>query len=84
MSKQTASASPSPSRASAPAKVGDYDAQSFMVNGKHLPLAVSISTVTAWRLRKLGLFPAPIRLSAGRVAWIRSDLEKWVADRQAR
>lgn len=60
-----------------------YDPRSHMVAGKHLPLVVGFSYVTAWRKRRAGTFPAPIRISVGRVAWLRSDLEQWLAERQA-
>lgn len=59
-----------------------YDPASDLVAAKFLPLVVGISTTTAWRLRRRGLFPAPRRLTAGRIAWRRADLEQWLAERQ--
>jgi prophage regulatory protein len=44
-----------------------------------------ISRTTLWRLRRKKSFPEPIELSPGRVAWLRSDIDTWIADRvQAR
>ena len=57
----------------------DYDPRSHTVAAKHLQLVVGFSYVTAWRKRRQGTFPAPIRISVGRVAWLRSDLEAWLA-----
>ncbi|HAF43524.1 MAG TPA: hypothetical protein DCK83_00905 [Gallionellaceae bacterium] len=37
----------------------------------------TLSTSTIYRLIKKNLFPAPVRLSPGRVAWRESDVEKW-------
>lgn len=32
----------------------------------------------------LGTFPKPVKLTSGRsVAWLRSDIDKWIADRIA-
>jgi prophage regulatory protein len=42
---------------------------------------VSLSEATIWRLRKKFLFPEPVRLSPGRVAWKESDIENWLAER---
>jgi len=56
-----------------------YDPRSVTVAAKHIHLVVGFSYVTAWRKRRQGTFPAPVRLSVGRVAWLRSDLENWLA-----
>lgn len=34
-----------------------------------------------WRLVKAGLFPAPIRLGPGRVAWFEDEVDRWIAAR---
>jgi predicted DNA-binding transcriptional regulator AlpA len=60
-----------------------YDPRSHMVAGKHLPLVIGFSYVTAWRLRRRGLFPRPVKLSANRVAWKRADLLDWLAQQEA-
>ena len=62
-----------------PVRSSDYDPQSHLVSARYLPLVVGFSTVTAWRKRRAGTFPAPIKISTGRVAWLRSDLEAWLA-----
>jgi predicted DNA-binding transcriptional regulator AlpA len=63
----------------------EYDPRSATVAAKHLPLTAGISYLTAWRMRQRDpdSFPAPVALSPGRVAWLRSDLEKWLQGRQA-
>lgn len=75
MDTQTATAASTPNT---PRRAG-YDPQSYMVAAKHLQLVVGFSYVTAWRKRRQGTFPAPIRISVGRVAWRRVDLENWLA-----
>ena len=40
-----------------------------------------VSETTLWRMRKDGRFPAPLQLSAGRVGWLRRDIERWLASR---
>jgi prophage regulatory protein len=39
---------------------------------------VNLSRTTLWRLARVGDFPAPVRISPGRIAWRRSDLERWI------
>jgi prophage regulatory protein len=38
---------------------------------------VTLSKCTIYRLIKAGLFPKPIKLSPGRVAWRKIDIEEW-------
>jgi predicted DNA-binding transcriptional regulator AlpA len=42
---------------------------------------VGISRTTAWRLQKVGEFPKPYVVSAGRVAYRESEVEAWKASR---
>ncbi|WP_183361243.1 helix-turn-helix transcriptional regulator [Geomonas limicola] len=42
-----------------------------------------LSRTTVWRLERLGQFPHRIRLSPGRVGYRRSEIESWLAVRQA-
>lgn len=39
---------------------------------------VSLSRSTAWRRIRDGSFPAPIRISKGRVAWVEDHVEDWI------
>lgn len=39
---------------------------------------VGLSRSTAYRLLKLGLFPAPLKLSASSVGWDVADLDAWL------
>ena len=36
-----------------------------------------------WRLWKAGKFPAPLRISTNRTAWLESDIDSWIAARVA-
>lgn len=42
---------------------------------------VGLGYTTVWRLERAGNFPARKQLSAGRVAWLRSEVEQWIASR---
>jgi predicted DNA-binding transcriptional regulator AlpA len=64
-------------RTPAAVRASDYDERSELVAEKYLPLLDGLSKVTRWRLRKRGLYPAPIRISDGRVAWHRTDVVAW-------
>ena len=39
---------------------------------------VSLSRSTVWRKIQDGSFPAPIRISKGRVGWLEADIERWI------
>ena len=39
---------------------------------------VSLSRSTVWRKIQEGSFPAPIRISKGRVGWLEADIERWI------
>ena len=43
----------------------------------------SLSRVVRWRLIKSGNFPAPVRLSAGRVGTPESAINAWIAEKMA-
>jgi len=38
-----------------------------------------LSKVALWRMRRQGRFPEPVRLSAGAVAWLESEIDNWIA-----
>jgi prophage regulatory protein len=62
------------------AKPFDRDAE--IISPRHVRLVVGISPITIWRLRREGKFPAPLRLTKGRIGWRRSDLNAWLAERE--
>lgn len=41
------------------------------------------SDTTLWRRVKDGTFPAPLRISANRIAWREADVEAWIAAKVA-
>ena len=43
---------------------------------------LGLSHATVWHERKNGRFPAPIRLSAKRIAWDESDIQEWIEARR--
>lgn len=44
---------------------------------------VNLPTSTLYAMMAEGRFPKPLRPSPGRVAWRRSDLDQWLAERAA-
>ena len=42
---------------------------------------VGLGYTTCWRLEKAGQFPARVRLSVGRVGWLLSEIQDWIANR---
>ena len=42
---------------------------------------LNLSRTTIWRLRRAGLFPEPIRLSANAVGWLAHVIDEWLAAR---
>jgi prophage regulatory protein len=43
--------------------------------------AIGLSRPQIWKLRQLGAFPAPVRLSRNRIAWRQSEVRAWVESR---
>jgi predicted DNA-binding transcriptional regulator AlpA len=43
----------------------------------------NISNVTAWRMRRKKLFPEPVRITPGRVAWYADEIDAWIASRSS-
>ena len=41
-----------------------------------------LSYSTIWRREREGDFPARRRISANRVAWVESEVERWIEERQ--
>ena len=60
-----------------------FDPLALIIGPRHLRLVVGLSVVTVWRLRRAGLFPVPLKLSAGRIGWRKSDLDQWLSEREA-
>lgn len=42
---------------------------------------VGLGYTTCWRLEKEGKFPVRIKLSVGRVGWLLSEIQEWIAKR---
>ncbi len=42
---------------------------------------VQLSKPTIYKLMNQGRFPRPVKLSAQRVAWLREEIDDWIAER---
>jgi predicted DNA-binding transcriptional regulator AlpA len=45
---------------------------------------VDLSRTTVWRLIQEKAFPAPARISKGRIAWLEEDIEVWITAQSSR
>ena len=46
-----------------------------------LEAQLNLSRTTIWRLRRAGVFPQPIRLSANAVGWPAHVIDEWLSER---
>ena len=46
-----------------------------------LEAQLNLSRTTIWRLRRAGVFPQPIRLSANAVGWPADVIDEWLSER---
>jgi predicted DNA-binding transcriptional regulator AlpA len=51
------------------------------ITAKEVRELVSLSRTTLWRLCRAGLFPQPVKLSPGRIAFVREQVEDWMKAR---
>jgi prophage regulatory protein len=56
---------------------------SRIMRRKEVLKVTGLSASTQWREEKAGRFPARRHISIGIVGWLSSDVEKWLANRQA-
>ena len=49
------------------------------INWAEVKSRVSLSRSTVWRRVHEGTFPAPVRISHGRVAWLDHEIESWIS-----
>ena len=62
----------------------DSDPPKPLIHRKKGVIALTgLSATTLWRLTRRGEFPKPIRLSAGAVGWLDSEIQDWLAERAA-
>ncbi len=62
----------------------DKHAPAPIVHRKKVVVALTgLSATTLWRLTRRGEFPKPIRLSAGAVGWLDTEIMAWLAERVA-
>ena len=56
--------------------------ESVMLNRRDLLTLLGVGNTTLWRLRQSGDFPAEVKLSSGRIAWVRSEVMAWIESRR--
>jgi len=44
---------------------------------------VGLSATTIWRLRRTGNFPVPVKIAPGSVAFVKDEIDAWIAARMA-
>lgn len=55
--------------------------QQILLSKSRVIEMTSLSATTIWRMMKKGEFPQSVRASMGRVAWRKSDIDNWIAER---
>ena len=56
---------------------------SRLITGKQLRTMVPYTPQHILRLEKMGKFPKRVRIGENRVAWLLSEIERWIAERVA-
>lgn len=54
------------------------------IKSKEVVTLTSLSRPTIWRLTRRKKFPRSYSLSPGRVGWLRSDIDAWIAEHSPR
>ena len=57
---------------------GSGGAPRRLLNKSEVKKRDTLSHSTRWRRIKEGSYPAPIRISKNRVAWLEDDIEAWI------
>lgn len=52
-----------------------------LLTAKQVLAMIGIGRTTLYAMMREGEFPKPIQITKGRVAWIGSEVEKWVMER---
>ncbi|MDG6894411.1 helix-turn-helix transcriptional regulator [Volucribacter amazonae] len=55
--------------------------QTILLSKSKVIEITSLSYSTIWRMIKKDEFPKSVKVSMGRVAWRKSDIDKWIAER---
>jgi len=54
----------------------------MFLNEKEIREMVGVCRATIWRWERAGIFPKRRQLGPRRVAWLRSEIEKWAKTRE--
>lgn len=57
------------------------EVQQTLLSKERVVEITSLSATTIWRMMKKGTFPKSVKASMGRVAWYKSDIDKWISER---
>lgn len=57
---------------------------SLYLNAREVSQLVGVSKTTLWRMERAGQFPSRRQVSPGRVAWLTSEVERWVCEAPSR
>ena len=58
------------------------ESQTTLLSKARVIEITSLSHTTIWRMMKNGTFPKSVKASMGRVAWRKSDIDNWLAERK--
>ena len=54
-----------------------------LIRRKEVQVKTGLGASSIYAMMAQGLFPKPLQLSERRVAWIESDVDKWISERIA-
>ena len=54
-----------------------------LIRRKELEDRIGLARSTIYRMINEGMFPRPVRIGRRAVAWLESDIERWIAARPA-
>ena len=54
-----------------------------LINRAEVCSRVSLCKASVYKRMSVGEFPRPISIGGGRVAWLESDIDQWIAERLA-
>jgi len=63
--------------------VGDYGGgtKARLIRLREVRMRVGLGASTVYRYLAAGKFPRPVEIGGGRVAWLESEIDAWIASR---
>jgi prophage regulatory protein len=66
----------------APSELNVVHDEPRLVSWSELRRIIPLSRTTVWRRIRDGRFPQPLKISPGRVAWLKAEIVAWIEDQR--